>query len=152
MKTLVLIVLAALVFASCSKNETSSDPIADLTVKSNMVAESQWVISQFMDSGKDETSDYSEYKFKFNNDGTLLAISSSATFNGTWVLAQGQSNPDDSGNNSGDDKLHKLTITISGNSYMDDLSHKWLVDKITSTEIWLRDDNLTSNEVVKFGR
>jgi hypothetical protein len=35
---------------------------------------------------------------------------------------------------------------------MDHLSHKWLAEKITATEIWLRDDNVTSNEILRFGK
>lgn len=152
MKTSVLFTLMVLFFASCSKNESTSDPIADLQIKNNIVVESQWSISQLLDSGKDETSDYDGYKFKFNNDGTLVATSTGVTYNGTWVLVQGKTTPDDSGNLSDDDKLSKFTINISGNKYMDNLSHKWLVDKITSTEIWLRDDNPSSNEILKFGK
>ena len=66
MKTSVLFTLMVLFFASCSKNESTSDPIADLQIKNNIVFESQWSISQLLDSGKDETSDYDGYKFKFN--------------------------------------------------------------------------------------
>jgi len=43
--------------------------------------------------------------------------------------------PDDSGNNSTDDNLDKLTITISSNKLMNDPIHMWLVEKITTTEI-----------------
>ena len=35
---------------------------------------------------------------------------------------------------------------------MDHLSHKWLTEKITATEIWLRDDNVASNEVLRFAK
>lgn len=152
MKKLFLLPVLALFFASCSNNDTTSDPVADLTTKTNMVVQSNWTITQYTDSGKDETSDFSGYKFTFNTDGTFVAVSSSATFNGTWTLAQGSSSPDDSGNNSADDKLNKLTISITGNKQMDNLSHKWLTDKITATEIWLRDDNVASNEILRFGK
>lgn len=152
MKTLLLIPLLAIMIASCSKSDSTSDPVADLTIKTNMVAQSDWVVTRYTDSGKDETADYSGYKFKFNTDGTLVAVSSVATFNGTWLLAPGNSSPDDSGNSSEDDKLNKLTINITGNKQMDHLSHKWLTDEITATEIWLRDDNIASNEILRFGK
>lgn len=152
MKKLFLLPVLALFFASCSNNDTTSDPVADLTTKTNMVVQSNWTITQYTDSGKDETSDFSGYKFTFNTDGTFVAVSSSASFNGTWTLAQGSSSPDDSGNNSADDNLNKLTISITGNKQMDNLSHKWLTDKITATEIWLRDDNVASNEILRFGK
>ncbi len=152
MKTIFLIPALALLFASCSKSDTTSDPVADLTTKANMVVQSNWSVTQYTDSGKDETIDFADYKFKFNTDGTLVAVSSTATFNGTWTLAQGNTTPDDSGNISADDKLNKFTISITGNKQMDNLSHKWLTDKITASEIWLRDDNVTSNEILRFGK
>jgi hypothetical protein len=152
MKISILFPVLAILFASCSNNDTTSDPLADLAIKNNMVIESAWTVKQYTDSGKDETSDFSGYKFTFNGNGTLIAMSSGTTFNGTWVLAQGSKTPDDSGNNSEDDKLNKFTISISGNKQMEDLSHKWLVDKLTETEIWLRDDNPVSNEILKLGK
>jgi hypothetical protein len=152
MKALFLLPALAILFASCSKNDTTSDPVADLALKNAIVVQSDWTVSQFTDSGIDETSVYSGYKFKFNTDGTLVAISSDTTFIGSWVLGLGNAKSDDSGNNSADDKLNKLAINITGSIPMNHLSHKWLTDKITATEIWLRDDNLASNEILRFGK
>jgi hypothetical protein len=150
MKTLLILPVLAILVASCSKSDTTSDPVSDLTTKTNMVAQSNWTITQYTDSGKDETSDYSGYKFEFIPNGTFVAVSSIASFSGTWLLGQGNNSSDD--NVSADDKLNKLTINITGNKQMDHLSHKWLADKITATEIWLRDDNVASNELLRFSK
>lgn len=150
MKTLFLLPVLALLIASCSHNDSTTDPVADLTVQTNMVAQNDWVVTKYTDSGIDETSDYAGYKFSFNTNGTFVAVSATETLSGTWVLTKGSSSSDD--NASADDKLNKLTISITGNKQMDHLSHKWLTDKITATEIWLRDDNVTSNEVLRFGK
>jgi hypothetical protein len=152
MKTLLITPLLAILIASCSKSDTTSDPSADLAVRAQMVAQSDWVVTQFTDSGSDQTANFNGYSFKFNTDGTFVAISTPETFTGTWLLSLGNSKPDDSGNISSDDKLNKLTIDISGNTLMKKVSHKWLVDKITTTEIWLRDDNIASNEILRFGK
>ena len=152
MKTLFLLPFLAIIFASCSKNETPSDPLADLATKASMVVQSEWIVTQFTDSGKDETSTYSGYKFKFNTDGTFIAAPSDTTYTGTWILELGSNKTDNYGNISADDKLNRLTISINGSVQMNQLSHKWLTDKITATEIWLRDDNLASNEILKFGK
>ena len=149
MKTLLLLPALAIVFDSCSKSDTTSDPAADLSTKTSMVAQSEWNVTQYIDSGKDETSDYSGYTFNFKTDGTLIAASSTQTFTGTWILASGSANSDDSGDNATDDKYNKLTISITGNKEMDHLSHKWLTDKITAAEIWLRDDNIASKRDTK---
>ncbi len=152
MKTFILLPVLALLFASCSNSDTTSDPVADLTTQTNMVAQSDWSITRFTDSGNDETSDFTGYKFQFNADGTFVATSSEATFKGTWVLGVGETKPDDSGDDATDDKFNKLTITVAGNKQMEHLSHKWLAEKITATEIWLRDDNVASNELLRFGK
>jgi hypothetical protein len=152
MKSLLLLPVLAILFASCSKSDTTSDPVADLAIQKNIVVQSDWAITQFTDSGIDKTSEYSGYKFKFNLDGTLVAVSSDTTFTGSWVLALGNNKPDDNGNISNDDKLNKMTISLSGNLQIDRLSHKWLAEKISTTEIWLRDDNAASNEILRFGK
>jgi len=152
MKALLLLPALVILLASCSKSDTTSDPVADLTIKTNMVVQSEWAVTQYTDSGNDETSDYTGYTFKFNTDGTFVSVSSGGTFSGTWTLAQGSTNSDDSGDDATDDKISKLTITITGNKQMDHLSHKWLAEKITATEIWLRDDNVASNEILRFGK
>jgi hypothetical protein len=152
MKTLFLLPLLAILFASCSKTDTTSDPLADLATKAAMVVQSNWIITQFTDSGNDQTSIYSGYTFKFNTDGTFIAAASDTSFTGTWILELGSNKSDDNGNVSADDKLNRLTISINGSVLMNHLSHKWLCDKITATEIWLRDDNPASNEFLKFGK
>lgn len=152
MKKLLIIPVLALIFASCSNSDTTSDPVADLSTKTNMVVQSDWIVTNYTDSGKNETSDFAGYTFSFNTDGTFTAVSASETFRGSWALSTGSSSPDDSGNISSDDNMDKLTITVSGNKLMDNLNHKWLAEKITATEIWLRDDNVASNESVRFGK
>jgi hypothetical protein len=142
MKKLFLFPLLAVLFASCSNSDTTSDPVADLSTKTNMVIQSDWKVTQYIDSGKDETGDFAGYSFTFNTDGSFTAVSSSATYTGSWILAAGSSSPDDSGNSTSDDNLDKLTITVSGNN----------LEKITATEIWLRDDNVASNELIRFGK
>ena len=105
MKTILLLAIVAITFASCSKNETTSDPLADLTTNTNMVAQSDWKITQYTDSGNDETSDYTTYSFTFKTDGTFIAVSTDGTFNGTWALAAASTTPDDSGDDVGEDKF-----------------------------------------------
>ena len=52
-----------------------------------MVVQSDRLVAQYTGSGKDETTDYSGYKFKFNTAGTFVAALATAIFNGTWLLA-----------------------------------------------------------------
>jgi hypothetical protein len=152
MKATILFSVLAILIASCSKNDSTSDPVADLATRKSQVTSGDWKVSLYSEQGIDESSDFSAYRFQFNNDGTLVALSADITLNGSWLLAQGSNSVDDNGNNSADDKLNKFTISVTGNKLMDKLSHKWLTDKITDSEIWLRDDNAASNEILRFGK
>lgn len=152
MKALFLLSAMAIILASCSKNDTTSDPAADLAAKSSFVTTGDWKVTQYSEMGIDASSDFSAYTIQFNSDGTFKASTTSDSFTGTWVMAQPAASVDDSGNNATDDKFSKFTIDVTGNKLMDKLSHKWLIDKVTATEIWLRDDNIASNEILRFGK
>lgn len=150
MKTLVLIplLLVSLLVVSCSKSETT-DPAADLSANQKMVSTGDWKVTQYLDSGKDETSDFSLLSVSFNADGSIVVSDGTTTYTGTWTLASASSSSDDTGY---DDKHHKFTITIAGDKLMQKLSKKWLAVKVTEAEIWLSDDNPASNEHLHFGR
>jgi heat shock protein HslJ len=135
MKALLLLPVLVILFASCSKSDSTSDPVADLSANSKMVSTGDWTVTQYSELGVDQSSDYSAFRFQFNSDGTFVATSADNTFSGSWLLAQGTTKVDDSGSISADDKLNKFTISVTGNKLMDKLSHKWLTDKITATEI-----------------
>jgi hypothetical protein len=152
MKALLFLPALALILASCSNSDSSSDPVADLSTQNNMVSQKNWIVNLYTDSGKDETSNYASFIFNFKSDGTFIAASSTETYTGSWSLAQPSATPDDSGNDATDDKFNKFTILVSGSKLMEKLSHKWLVEKITDTEIWLRDDNPASGEYLHFGK
>ena len=149
MKKLIYLPLLTLVIlvVSCSKSETT-DPATDLTTQNNMVSTGDWKVTQYLDSGIDETSDFSGLNFSFNTDGTIVASSTTASFTGTWSLAS-QTGSDDPAT---DDKFHKFTIDVAGDKLMNKVSKKWLAEKVTATEIWLRDDNVLSNETLRFGK
>ena len=145
MKTTVKLILLALAITtiSCSKsNDDNSNP-ANPGGKVEQVS-GDWTVTYYFDSGKDETSNYSGYSFVFSNDGTLTASSGSGTFTGTWWIGSKSSDDDNSSN--------RLNIMITGNKAMDDLVDDWLIVSLTSNEISLKDDNVTSGEELRFGR
>lgn len=145
MKTTVKLIALAMIsiLASCSKssddNVTPNNPAGKVEQVSG-----NWKVSLYMDSGKDETSDYSGYQFTFATDGTLNAAAGSGTFTGSWWIGAKSSDDDNSSN--------RLNIMITGNKAMDHLQDDWVILKLTDTEIWLKDDNSASMEEIHFGR
>jgi hypothetical protein len=53
MKALLLLPALVIFLASCSNSDTTFDPVADLTIKTNMVVQSEWAVTQYTDSGND---------------------------------------------------------------------------------------------------
>jgi hypothetical protein len=144
MKTTAKLFLLALTIslASCSKSNDDTN-VNNNTDKTDQVT-GNWTVTYYFDSGKDETSDYNGYNFSFNANDVIEAVNGGSTFTGTWRIGDSSSNDDSSSN--------KLVINIAGNKAMEDLSDDWLIVKLTDTEIWLQDDNLSSGEELRFGK
>jgi hypothetical protein len=143
MKTTIKLFLLALTIslASCSK---SNDVNPSTSTNKTEKVTGNWTVTYYLDSGKNETSDYSGYTFNFNSGDVLQAMNGLLTHTGTWTVGTSSSDDDISSN--------RLNINITGNKEMDHLQHEWVIVKITDTEIWLSDDNLSSGEELHFGR
>jgi hypothetical protein len=92
-----------------------------------------WKVTYYIDSGKDETSDFNGYTIDFQAGGKFIAKFSGRTETGTW-------------NENSSSK--KLDIKISGEKKLDDISDDWLILEKTGTSMKLRDDNASSNEEI----
>jgi len=153
MKTFTHMLVAAIMItsAACSKTDDSANGTdLSLTVKKEIITDT-WVVSSYVDKGKNETSNYTGYLFTFSDNGTLTANVSGTSFTGTWSIGSDDSPGDDSGNHSSVDD-NKLVLTISGNYQMDELTDDFLIVSISETEIVLKDDNLTKNKELRFTR
>jgi hypothetical protein len=152
MKTITQLLALVLIISStaCSKSDDSAAP-ADLssTAKQDIITDT-WIVSSYIDKGKNETSNYTGYTFTFSENGTLTANSSGITFTGTWRIGSNHNGTDDSGNHSSND--NKLIITISGNDLMDELTDDFLIVSISISEIVLKDDNPTKIKELKFAK
>jgi hypothetical protein len=114
MRKIILYGILLLGFSAC-KNE----PISDI------VTEGVWKIHFYQDSGKDETSDFTNYTFEFKSNGQFVAQFTGQTKTGTWRE---------------DNSSEKLIIDISGTKQLDDVSDDWYIIKKSATLIELKDD------------
>jgi hypothetical protein len=91
-----------------------------------------WRISNFVDSGQDETNHFNGYNFTFGTGGTLTASNGSTTYTGTWSVTD---------SNSGDDNPDDLHFNIYFNLTNDfeDLNDDWDIENYTTTSIELID-------------
>ena len=144
MKTKIISILTIVMYvafvSSCSSDDDSSgtsnqDNSADQTTQ--IAQDGTWRVTQFIDSGEDETSDFTGFVFTFNSDGTLVALKGELTVNGTWSVTDGDdSSDDDAGTN--DDEFNIFFDVPEINDF-DDLSDDWDIVSVSSSKIELID-------------
>lgn len=123
-----LVFLLVLAGVSCSKNNDGGSTGTIAQVKTTMQS-GTWRITKFIDSGTDETSDFSGYSFTFAGSGSLTA-SGATTYTGTWSVTNSSGN-DDSSNDIDFNIYFPLTNDF------EDLNEDWDIVSRSSTRLEL---------------
>ncbi|QBA64758.1 hypothetical protein [Muriicola soli] len=129
----------AIVLSSCSSDnndeemQTSSQSVEAV---SNLVVSGSWTITSYVDSGTDETSDYSGYSFSFNTDGSLEAVNGTTVITGSWSVTN-DDNSDDDDYDSMDDV--DFNIFFSAPPAFEELTDDWDIASRSSNRIELID-------------
>jgi len=150
------LVLVAVLFAACSKDADDSNNFANLQADvetiTNTVSTGSWVITNFIDSGKNETGDFTGYRFSFNSDGSLVADNSTNNATGTWsITIDSNSNDNSSNSSSNDDSSSSSSNDDNSNDDCNNCSVSQLTDVLTACSGWyvdkleLNDDDLEEN-------
>jgi hypothetical protein len=120
-------VLATGLFISSCSDEArnivplTEDPANPAEIEAKEPAPGVYAITKFVDTGDDETAQFSGYTFTFGADGSLVASANGQTYNGWWSLNGPQT---------------VMTLTISGTPALDDLDDDdWSVGRITNLRI-----------------
>lgn len=115
---------------------------ADVEEITNTAKAGPWTITNFVDSGKNETADFEGYGFSFNEDGSLVADNGNVTVTGTWSVtiddySDDDGNDDSSGNDTDDDcnscTVEQLTEVLTA-------CEDWFVDKLERNDSDLEDN------------
>lgn len=135
------IALFSLLIMSCSTSDDSDDTnnnnqnnTQEITQIENEVEAGTWQITSYIDSGQDETNDFTGYDFTFSSNGTLSANNGNITINGSWSVTDSSSSDD----SSSDDDID-FNILFSAPPEFSDLSDDWDVVSHTSTRLVLID-------------
>jgi len=134
MKTLKLIqsilysLIIGFLITSCSSDDNDNN-ILQSTIENNTQS-GTWKITKFIDSGIDETSDFSGYNFTFNSSGTLNANDGTNNFDGLWNISSSDGTELDD---------IELNIVFNLMNDFDDLTDDWDFISQTSTKIELID-------------
>jgi hypothetical protein len=124
--TLFVGMVGMLALGSCSKDKN--------TVKSveSAVTSGSWKITKFVDSGTDETNNFTGYNFEFNDSDVLSATNGTNIYTGSWSITDSNSDDD-----SQDDLDFNISFALSND--FQDLSDDWDFVSHTSTKIELID-------------
>ncbi|WP_222983409.1 hypothetical protein [Flagellimonas meishanensis] len=129
---------AILLIGACSTDSENDDNgnlaqlQADVEEITNTATSATWTVTNFVDSGKNETADFNGYGFTFNEDGSLVADNGSTTVTGTWSVTIDDDSSDDSNDDSSNSNLdndcsgctvEQLTEVLTGCS-------DWFVEKL----------------------
>jgi len=127
-------ILSLLLIMSCSSDDdNNSNNNAQNDIENN-VQSSSWQITNFIDSGTDETTDFTGYNFTFESSGILNANNGSNDFNGTWSVTNSDSNDD-----SPDDNDLDFNINFNLTNNFEDLNDDWDIISQSDTKIELTD-------------
>ncbi|MCM4152822.1 hypothetical protein DHD05_14595 [Arenibacter sp. N53] len=134
------LLLVSVLFTGCTKDADDNNNFAqlraDIETITNNVTVGSWTITNFIDSGKNETGNFTGYGFSFNSDGSLVAENGSNTETGTWSINIDSNTNDDSNNdNSTDDS----SSDDNSNDDCNNCSVSQLTDVLTACSDWYVD-------------
>lgn len=136
-----MLLFIGLAMIACSSGDDpapldNSNTTSSVDQTTSVASSGNWIITNFIDSGTDETNDFQGYVFTFNADGTVVATNGSDTVNGTWSVTDSNSSSDD--DNIEDDDFN-LAFAVSQDSKFDDLNDDWDFISVSGTKIELID-------------
>lgn len=135
MTRITFLFLATATFLASCTSEDSVTEIAtdiDITEVEDIMSTDNWYISSFIDSDKDETSDFAGYEFSFNDDGSVVATKGTTSITGTWSI----SHSDDDDDSSSDPDFN---LFFAGNDLFEDLNDDWDIINYSPVKIELID-------------
>ena len=153
-KSLLLKSLAALLVITlfaCSNDEDDNalDPEQAVMDIETHVLEGEWIVSSYVDSGTDETSQFSEFTFTFTGDGVISASSELDMLTGAWMIEEDDKSTEDPMDDTVD---FTLFFGVPDTDPFDNLNEDWDVVSYTSTQITLQDMDEGNSDILIFSR
>lgn len=125
----------AMVFAGCTKKDSSVVSVADA------VTNGTWRVTNFSERTNNETDDFKGYTFTFLSNGKIQAAKNGVIKEGNW-----------SESTSSQKLFIDLGAKSDANRPLGELSDDWVIVSKSATKINLSDDNSSSNELLEFSK
>lgn len=127
----------SILLSSCSNDDESPiDNTQQIAQIEATVESGTWHITNFNDSGQDETSDFTGYNFTFASDGTLTASNGTTTLDGTWSVSSDSSS---SSSSDDDDIEFNIFFPVPDTNDFEDLNDDWDIVSTSTSRIELID-------------
>lgn len=130
---MMLLTVVLLLGAGCTSDDEMSSTTTTIKEVEDHVKSGTWRVTNYNDSGQDETTDYNGYEFTFADNGTLTASNGSATINGTWSVTQDKSDDDYDGSDI------DFNIGFAAPEVFAELSDDWDIVTTSTSKIALMD-------------
>lgn len=117
---LFIFTLVSVFFAGCAKDEVDK-PLTD------QLKDNTWYVSYYLDSGEDETTNFSGYSISFGDNMLITATKGGASYTGTWFLSDNSSNVN--------------IVMMNTSDYSENLSNDWIVTERTNDVLKLKDNS-----------
>lgn len=127
----------SLMSVTCSDDDNSVDNSEQIAQTKAIAESGTWRITNFNDSGIDETSDFIGYNFTFLPDGTINASRDGTNVQGTWFISSDDSSSDDDGDDN--DIEFNIFFSVSNTNNFIELNDDWDIIAISATKIELID-------------
>lgn len=149
---MILLLSLSLMSAMCSSDDDdmSNNNSVEIAQVENTAATGTWRVTNFVDSGQNETSDFNGYEFTFTSNGVLTATNGSTNYNGTWFVGDDDDSSDDD-----DDLEFNLFFSVPATDDFEDLNDDWDIVSYSDTVINLidfNDDNASDTDELTFER
>lgn len=129
--SMLLMLSFAFMSSTCSSDDDGINNIQDTGEIVDIAQSGTWRVSNFVDSGNDETNDFNGYNFTFDQNNVLTATNGSDTQTGTWSVTNSSSS------SSGTD--FNIFFPVPDTNPFEDLNDDWDIVTINNNTISLID-------------
>ena len=133
------ILFVLLAFVACTNDDSSDNNPADLTAEieeiQNLASSGSWVVTSFVDSGVDETDDFTGYSFTFNANGSLVADNGTNMVEGSWSVTGDDSDNSSDDSSSDDSDDIDFNIFFASPDSFSELTEDWEIVSRSNTRI-----------------
>ena len=131
-KAFLLMFSLCLLSMQCDEDDAPIDNSLEIAEIVATAQSDTWRITNYVDSGENETTDFAGYDFTFEASGTLTATNSAITKTGTWSVTDDSSDDDD-------DIDFNIFFPVPDTDDFEDLNDDWDIVSYSSNQIVLRD-------------